>query len=160
MCFPYPDTSWGCHICRPSQTPMAPPQLIGIYGSPMGRVWDMYYVWNIAMFASWRPDEMSPPLPGPFLGVVRPASGMLRVCFDTSTLGKSPMFSSTGGGSIPTLSIHHCLVEENHRTQGGSGRQGPREFLGVYGYIYIYIYQDPPTGHQWFDLRQGPTTLN
>ena len=30
---------WDCHVCRPIDPPGTTPGLIGIYGSPMGRVW-------------------------------------------------------------------------------------------------------------------------
>ena len=43
MILQYPDTPWDCRICG-SIDPLAPPQLIGIYGSPMGRVWDILHI--------------------------------------------------------------------------------------------------------------------
>ena len=36
---PHPDAPWDCHICRSGQGWCQRGQLIGIYGSPTGRVW-------------------------------------------------------------------------------------------------------------------------
>ena len=52
----YPDTPWDCHICRP----IDPPNLnVGIYGSPISRVWDIEIAENEFVRARCRRTDVS-----------------------------------------------------------------------------------------------------